>query len=856
MAARIRHHAARIDGLVDRRDLVLDPADPEAGGGPEGAAAAGMQGMAWCPTPSALRRLAEAGAHLPAAPSLAVLQRVLHRRFSAGLGDGLGESLWIEGEAELAGALEEATRRAGPGATWVLKRGYGFAARGHRRFLPGAPGDSLLAFARTALAQDGGVLIEPWRERLADFGLHGWLGPDGALVRGSPTTSIVDAHGTWVESRIAAPGELGSGEEDTLREALERAAAGLRCAGYFGAFGIDAYRFRAEGGRIRFQPLSEVNARFSMGWAVGMGASRPHRSRPGRNPAGTIPTPEEPAMIRALADQYWQETLASSPTTATALGDRRYDDKLSDLSPEARTAEIRMAEELMGKVRAVDEAGLSPADRLTRGELIGHLSRDLAMLRAGIDEWIVSPLSGPQNSYMNLPEIQPLRSEDELAAYLGRVRAMPFQLGQRIDGLRRCRVAGKVANHKAVARVLSQLAGILAKKVGEWTLARHAKAAAETLGTPSAQALAGEVEKALATGLQPALRGYREMLSQEILPAARPDDRPGLVHVPDGHLAYQAVLQVHTSLGISAEEIHRIGLEEMARIQDELSRVASRAFGISDLPGIQARLRTDPGLYFDTAEAIEAKARDAVERARGAIPKWFGRLPKAECQVRPIPEHEAPDSTIAYYRGPATDGSRPGVYYVNTYAPTTRPRYEAEVLAFHEAIPGHHLQIAIAQELEAMPEFRKHGGVTAYLEGWALYTERLSDEMGLYGGDLDRIGALSFDAWRAARLVVDTGLHALGWSRQQAIDYMLANTVLAANNIENEVDRYVVMPGQAVSYKIGQHEILRLRREAEERLGDRFDLASFHDCLLGDGAVGLEVLGSQVQAWIAARSGA
>jgi uncharacterized protein (DUF885 family) len=215
-----------------------------------------------------------------------------------------------------------------------------------------------------------------------------------------------------------------------------------------------------------------------------------------------------------------------------------------------------------------------------------------------------------------------------------------------------------------------------------------------------------------------------------------------------------------------------------------------------------------------------------------------------------VPAAEEQETTIAYYRGPASDGSQPGRYFINTFAPETRPRYDAEVLAFHEAVPGHHLQIALAQETESLPRFRRETGSTAYVEGWALYTERLADELGLYSSDLDRLGMLSFDAWRACRLVVDTGLHAYGWTRQQAIDYMTANTLLAENNVENEVDRYIVWPGQAVAYKVGQREILALRAEAQAKLGERFDLKAFHDVVLGSGAVTLRVLRQNVQEWI------
>jgi uncharacterized protein (DUF885 family) len=273
--------------------------------------------------------------------------------------------------------------------------------------------------------------------------------------------------------------------------------------------------------------------------------------------------------------------------------------------------------------------------------------------------------------------------------------------------------------------------------------------------------------------------------------------------------------------------------------------------GSSDRHDAVARLRDDPALHFATRDEVRQKAEDALGNAREAIPHWFGRVPRAECAVVVMQPHEEQHSTIAYYREPATDGSRPGQYYINTYAPETRPRYEAEALAFHESIPGHHLQIAIAQELDGLPAFRRHLGPTAFFEGWGLYTERLAEEMGLYSGDMDRFGVLSFDAWRACRLVVDTGMHAFGWSRQRAIDFMLEHTALGPNNIANEVDRYIVWPGQSLAYKTGQLEMLRLRARAESLRGPRFDVRAFHDVLLGSGAVSLTTLASQVEDWAA-----
>ncbi|HEY0443505.1 MAG TPA: DUF885 domain-containing protein, partial [Candidatus Limnocylindrales bacterium] len=342
--------------------------------------------------------------------------------------------------------------------------------------------------------------------------------------------------------------------------------------------------------------------------------------------------------------------------------------------------------------------------------------------------------------------------------------------------------------------------------------------------------------------VRPALARYLAVLEDEILPSARGDDSPGILNVPAGGEAYRDLIRVHTSLDLDPEDVHRTGLEEVARIDAELLDLGGRVLGVRDLPTMFDRLRSDPALHFTTRDEVYDKAATALARARDAIPAWFGVLPRAACDVVRMPEHEEKHSTIAYYRQPAVDGTRPGQYYINTGEPTSRPRYEAEALAYHEAIPGHHLQIAIGQELTALPDFRRHLGPTAFFEGWGLYTERLADEMRLYSSDLDRIGVLSYDAWRACRLVVDTGMHARGWTRRAAIDFMLAHTALAENNITNEVDRYIVWPAQALAYKVGQLELLRLRAAARERLGSRFDIRTFHDAVLGQGAVGLETL--------------
>jgi uncharacterized protein (DUF885 family) len=543
--------------------------------------------------------------------------------------------------------------------------------------------------------------------------------------------------------------------------------------------------------------------------------------------------------IDVLAHEFWEHMLQAHPTMATVLGDRRFDAAMPDPSPAGMEAESRQLEELEARVGALGSSSLSPAERITAETLLGEIRTVLAHIRSGLWLWTVDPLAGPQVDLMNLALLQTAGTPKQGSDMVQRWRAMGLYLDAFTSNLRQGLAEGKVATREATARAVRQLEELVASPVEHWTLFSPLKQP--------------HPDWSEAESVRPAFERYLRCVRDEVLPRARPDERVGLACVPGGEAAYRDLIRAHTSLELTAQEIHDFGTAELERIRQEMRELGSRVLGTDELGTILARLREDPALFFGTREEVREYAEQSLHRAQEAMPRWFARLPKASCEVRAIEPYEEKDATIAYYRQPATDGSRPGTYYVNTYAPETRPRYEAQALAFHESVPGHHLQIAIAQELEDIPEFRRHVGVTAYVEGWALYTERLSDEMGLYSGDLDRIGMLSFDAWRAARLVVDTGMHALGWSRQRAIDFMVASTALARNNIENEVDRYITWPGQALSYKLGQREMWRLRRRAEERLGSRFDIRAFHDRVLENGAVSLPLLAQLVEEWIDAQ---
>jgi uncharacterized protein (DUF885 family) len=546
--------------------------------------------------------------------------------------------------------------------------------------------------------------------------------------------------------------------------------------------------------------------------------------------------------LAELAKEYWEKRMANEPLFATALGDRRFDDRLADISPAGRIRVKMQYESIVSRCKEVPESVLSDADRLTRTALLVDAGSLLDYYSCDLEDWTVDPLQGLQVELMNVESYQPVRTISEGRAMVARWRGIGPFIVQHTVNLWGGASGGKVAVRAGVEKVIDELNDLLAKPDAQWALLRPLGVEhqnwTEEERREFREGLAGSVREFA----RPGFVRYFEFLKSEILPKARPQEKPGISHVPGGKEAYAKLIRVHTSLDLTPEEIHGTGLGEVDKINKEMEQLGEKVFGTKDRKEMLRRLRGDSSLYFSSRDEVAAKAEKALARANAAIAEWFGRLPRAPCEVVRMAEHEEKHSTIAYYRQPAADGSRPGRYYINTSAPETRPRYEAEALAYHEAVPGHHLQIAIAQELEGIPEFRKNSGVTAFIEGWGLYSERLADEMGLYSSDLDRIGILSFDSWRACRLVVDTGMHAMGWTRGQAIDFMMENTALAKNNIINEVDRYITWPGQALAYKTGQLEIIGLRKGAESRLSSKFDVRKFHDAVLDNGAIPLQVL--------------
>jgi len=552
------------------------------------------------------------------------------------------------------------------------------------------------------------------------------------------------------------------------------------------------------------------------------------------------------AALDRLAEDFWDAVLAADPLQGTAIGEHRYGDRLTDISSLGRVAVARRFERMRDAVAAL-RPQTDPESALTLAALSHAIDARLTLLAADPHAYTVDAMNGPQSAFLNIPSLQPLRHPEDGEAMLTRWWAMGPWVDEQVVQLRRGMEEGRTPVAGSVRRVIAQLDELAARPLDAWPLLAPLEAEHGNWSDGAWRAFEVALAGAAREGLRPAFVRYRAFLADEALPRARDEANVGICHLPGGAETYARLAQVHTTIDATPQQIHDIGLAEIGRIDAEITELGGRVLGTRDLAATLAALRGDASVHFRSADEIVAVAEGSLARAVDAIPRWFGRLPRARCEVVRMEAHEEQHSTIAYYREPPADGSRPGRYYINTSAPETRPRYEAEALAFHEAVPGHHLQIAIDQELEHLPAFRRHAETTAFVEGWGLYAERLSDEMGLYSGDLDRIGMLSFDAWRASRLVVDTGMHALGWSRSAAIEFMAAHTALATNNIANEVDRYIGWPGQALAYKIGQLEIRRLRSEAESALGSSFDVRRFHDAVLGHGALPLGVLGDSVR---------
>ena len=555
--------------------------------------------------------------------------------------------------------------------------------------------------------------------------------------------------------------------------------------------------------------------------------------------------PDQP--LRDLAEEFWDTLLEAYPSTATLLGDHRFDDRLEDLSPEAEQAQREQWVSIRERLSEIDVDRLEADDLVTRSELDSMLDDAVAAIDQRLIELRSDQMTGFHIELLQSVPVMAAPDKGSAEMLVERFRQIPRALEQAAERFLEGAARGRTPAAINVSRSLNMVEGYLSSPM-------EADVFANVAGPQDWDR--SELRRVVEDEVRPAYARLAGTLRDRLLPQGRDDDHCGLSWIDDGPQIYATLVASHTTLDLPADEIHAIGMEEVTeKLPAEYAELGGRLFGITDPTAVLDRLRADPELRYRTGEEIMADAREAFEAAKAIMGDWFGRLPVAPCAIEEVPDFLAPDSPSAYYFPPAGDGSRGGTYYVNTHAPEDKARYETASIAFHEAIPGHHLQLAIATELVERPRFRRFALVnTAYVEGWGLYSERLAEEMGLYRNDLERMGMLAADSMRACRLVVDTGLHALGWTRQQAIDFMAGNMPVSVEEVTVEVDRYIGMPAQALAYKLGQREIFRLRADARSRLGARFDIKGFHDAVLTSGAVRLPTLGELVDRWVASRA--
>ncbi len=557
------------------------------------------------------------------------------------------------------------------------------------------------------------------------------------------------------------------------------------------------------------------------------------------------------ADFGALQKDYWEWLLHEFPELSTWTGDNRYNDRFTDLSFEAierRNADVRS---MLEQVRSIDQSRLSRQDMLSHALLVWELSLAVSAQQFP-PVMLLTQIWGPQLLFPQLVSVTPFRTTTDYDNYLERLSAFPLYLEQATGLLRRGIELGWVQPRGPLAGVPDQITGQLVADIEQNPLFAPLLKLPESIAEAESEKFRSKARGLIADEVFPAMERFRDFIVDTYLPAG---DRPiGASSLPDGEAYYEHCVREHTSTELGPLEIHHMGMKEVERISAQMDSVIEQAGFKGSMKEFADFLRSDPRFYFARAEDLVTAYRDIAKRADAELPALFAELPRTPYGVRAFPDYEAPSQATAMYYPGASDGSRAGYFMVNTYRLDMRPKYEMEALTLHEAVPGHHLQISRAHELHHLPDFRRNGSYTAFIEGWALYAESLGASMGFYADSYSKFGQLIYEMWRACRLVVDTGIHSFGWTRQQAIDYMQENTAKTEQDIAVEVDRYIVMPGQALAYKIGELAIKELQIKAENMLGPAFDIRMFHNAILDNGPLPLTLLNKQIEEWITAQT--
>jgi len=561
--------------------------------------------------------------------------------------------------------------------------------------------------------------------------------------------------------------------------------------------------------------------------------------------------PTADAKFQALIDKIWAWDMAQFPEWATYLGKREGLDRWTDESEAALKMRDAQTRAFLAELEKIDAKQLTKERRLDY-DLLLHDTRDSVEGQRFPGELLaLNQLGGVHQSLPNLMQVVPAERPADFDAILTRLRTYPKLVDQNIALLQRGLATGVTVPRVTLATVPAQLDALIAKDTLDSPILAPFQKDAPQLTKEQQADYRKQALEALHSAVLPALRKFQKFVNETYLPGAR--ETIGESALPDGAAWYAFDARESTTTNLTPKEIHAIGALEVARIDDEMTALREKIGFKGDKRAFGEFLRNDPRFYCKTADELLAGYRDFCKRVDPELPRFFGKLPRLTYGVKPVPDFVADAKPTAYYEQGSPAAGRAGYFFANTSHVEQRPKWEMEVLALHEAVPGHHLQIALAQEMEEKPELLRERSYTAFIEGWALYCEGLGKEMGFYQDPYSDYGRLTYEMWRAVRLVVDTGIHAEGWTRQQAIDYFREHTVMSDYRIKVEVDRYIVWPGQALAYKIGQMKISELRKRAETALGDKFDLRAFHDVVLGEGAVPLDVLERRVDEWIAAR---
>jgi len=569
-------------------------------------------------------------------------------------------------------------------------------------------------------------------------------------------------------------------------------------------------------------------------------------------PAVPVTLDDRRKALNGIFQEYWEDRLKHDPEFASTIGDKRYNDQVSDYSVKAVNDWLAREQNYLLRLAAIDSAGFTDQEKTSQELLIRHFEMDQEA--AEFKEWQmpVNQMGGIYSDYPQLVAALSFTTVKDYDDWIARLHALPEAFAQVTEDMEIGIEDHRVPPKYLLEKTLDQVKQLANQKPEDSPLALPLKTFPVSIPNTEQQRIRTEMLDAIGKEVLPAYLRFARFLEVSYIPAGRA--KPGVDALPDGARYYQFLIKRTTTTNLTAAQIHQIGLDEVAKDEAAMLAIAQK-LGFQDLKSFRASLKTNPKLHPDSAESLLAAYNGYLKPMQAKLPDLFGRLPKASFEVVPVPDYLAKTSAPAYYQAGTPDGSRPGRLFIDTYDAKNRNLYAAESIAYHEGIPGHHLQISISQEQQGVPQFRKYGGYTAFVEGWGLYAEQLGKDVGFYQNPYSDYGRLEADVWRAMRLVVDTGVHSDGWTRQQMVDFFHEHSNVDEPSVQAEVDRYIAWPSQALAYKIGQLKILDLRARAQKELGAKFDIRAFHDQVIDSGALPLDVLERHIDAWIAAQKG-